>query len=198
MQFARSTASHNPTPIQVQSDEQLMLAYGQGEIQAFSQLYTKHKDPLWRFFIRRGMPTDCAEELMQEVWQRVIQSAAHYQANARFTTWLYQIARNLLIDKHRLAHRQFKLVTEHFDDEDCSANEPEQLVQSARQAQKLRKCLAKLPALQLDTFLLKEEAGLKLDQIAQVMDSAVEACKSRMRYAVANLIACLGKHGEKS
>lgn len=175
------------------SDEQLMLAYAGGDVQAFRHLYGQHKDPLWRFFLRRGMDAECAEELVQEVWQRVITSAHHYQPSARFTTWLYQIARNLLADQHRKAHRRFTLVgTEPDALEEPSQAYPHSLTEQARLASRLKHCLGKLPALQLDVFLLKEEAGLSMEQVAKIMSCGVEACKSRWRYAVASLSKCIG------
>lgn len=176
-----------------QSDEELMLAYAAGDLQAFCQLYEQHKNPLWRFFVRRGMATECAEELVQEVWQRVITSAPGYQPSARFTTWLYQIARNLLADQHRKAHRRFTLVSDESEALESMASQdyPDTITEQGRLAFRLKHCLGKLPALQLDVFLLKEEAGLTMEQVATIMGAGLDACKSRWRYAVANLSKCI-------
>ena len=78
-----------------------MLAYGQGDAGAFETLYRRHRGPLYRFVLRAIKQRSAAEELFQEVWIRVIESRSRYAPQARFTTWLYTIAHNLLVDHWR-------------------------------------------------------------------------------------------------
>lgn len=87
-------------------DEELMLAYRDGNAGAFETLYTRHRGRLYRFVLRSVKARGMAEELFQEVWMRVIEARSRYTPQARFTTWLYTIAHNLLTDRLRPAHRQ--------------------------------------------------------------------------------------------
>ena len=73
------------------SDEDLMLAYAAGDMDAFQTLYARHHDPLYRF-IARGISPGTADECFQDVWSRVVAARSRYRPEARFSTWLYQIA----------------------------------------------------------------------------------------------------------
>src|SRR5262245_6472602 len=83
------------------ADEELMLAYGGGDAAAFETLYKRHRGKLYRFVLRAIKQRSTAEELFQEVWIRVIEARTRYAPQARFTTWLYTIAHNLLVDHWR-------------------------------------------------------------------------------------------------
>jgi len=78
-----------------------MAAYRGGDARAFEILYARHRIRLFRFVLRSVKARAVAEELYQEVWMRVIEARASYAAKARFTTWLYTIAHNHLVDHWR-------------------------------------------------------------------------------------------------
>src|SRR3989304_314716 len=82
-------------------DEQLMLAFPGGDAGAFDALYRRHKGALYRFVLRSIRDRATAEELYQEVWMRVIESRGRYEVQAKFTTWLYTVAHNRLVDHWR-------------------------------------------------------------------------------------------------
>src|SRR6185436_13995904 len=82
-------------------DEQLMLAYREGDAGAFDELYKRHKGALFRFVLRSIRDRATAEELYQEIWMRAIEARSRYEPRAKFTTWLYTIAHNRLIDHWR-------------------------------------------------------------------------------------------------
>src|SRR5919106_5147748 len=99
-------------------DEELMLAYGQGDAGAFETLYRRHRGALYRFILRAVKQRPAAEELFQDAWMRVIEARSRYAPQARFTTWLYTIAHNLLVDHWR---RKGLTLTE-LDEENCVAS----------------------------------------------------------------------------
>src|SRR6267142_6700136 len=82
-------------------DEELMLAYKAGNAAAFETLYARHRARLYRFVLRAVKAPAVAEELFQEIWMRVIEARGRYTPQARFTTWLYTIAHNHLVDHWR-------------------------------------------------------------------------------------------------
>jgi RNA polymerase sigma-70 factor (ECF subfamily) len=165
---------------------QLMLAYANGDGAAFDTLYAHYKGPLYRFFVRHCGNRALAEELYQEVWMRVIQHRATYQHKARFSTWLYHIAHNLLMDHFRKAQPE-------LDDEALDLQEADDGYDPVAQHESQQKLshfltmLQQLPQEQRQVFLLKEEAGLSIEEIAQATGSNFEAVKSRLRYAVKKL-----------
>ena len=82
----------------VDPDAMLMLAYARGDLAAFEALYARHRGMLYRFLLRSVRDPQRTDELFQETWSRVISARSRYQPQAKFSTWLLQIAHNLLID----------------------------------------------------------------------------------------------------
>tara|TARA_R100001143_G_C3359037_1_gene134391 strand:- start:1335 stop:1913 length:579 start_codon:yes stop_codon:yes gene_type:complete len=168
-------------------DARLMLAYTRGDTGAFETLYGKHKDALYRYFLRQCGNQALAEELYQEVWIRVIKARETYKHKAKFTTWLYRIAHNILIDYFRKPAGQ--------NDEDIdtqgipanASNDPDVILGSQEKIQRFRVQLETLPKEQREVFLLKEEAGLSLEDIALTTGDSFETVKSRLRYAISKL-----------
>jgi len=167
------------------SDAKLMLAYARGDASAFEKLYLKHKDALFRFFLRQCGNQALAEELYQDVWVRVIDARSRYEAKARFTTWLYRIAHNILTDYYR------KPVEEDLPETgtvpSSSIDNPEAIVSGQEKLARYRTMIQTLPDEQREVFLLKEEAGLSLQEIAEITGENFETLKSRLRYAVGKL-----------
>src|SRR5688572_25720370 len=82
-------------------DEELMLAYAGGDAGAFDAIYTRHRGPLFRLVLRSAKSRGEAEEIFQDIWMRVIESRERYTPQAKFSTWLYTVAHNRLIDHWR-------------------------------------------------------------------------------------------------
>src|ERR1700730_16545302 len=91
------------------SDEVLMGRYARGEAAAFELLYRRHEMRIWRYLVRNVGNRATADELMQEVWFAVARDAARYEPSARFTTWLFTIAHNRMIDSIRTNRRHASL-----------------------------------------------------------------------------------------
>jgi len=94
-----------------ESDETLMMRYGRGDAAAFDLLYRRHEMRVWRYLERNVGNRATADELMQEVWFAVARDALRYEPSARFTTWLFTIAHNRMIDCMRTSRRQTSLET---------------------------------------------------------------------------------------
>ena len=167
-------------------DEELMLAYGGGDAAAFELLYRRHRAGLFRFVLRSVKTRATAEELYQEVWIRAIEARARYAPKARFITWLYTIAHNLLVDHWRRAGLQLVAL----DDELASSTpDPARQLEGRQALQRFAAALDALPIAQREAFLLHEEGGLSIAEIAAATGTNEEAAKSRLRYAMAKLKA---------
>ena len=83
------------------SDEELMLDYAAGDATAFDQLYSRHKGGVYRYMLRQCSHGGVVEELFQDVWTNLIRARRGYTPSAKFTTWLYRLAHNRLIDHYR-------------------------------------------------------------------------------------------------
>jgi RNA polymerase sigma-70 factor (ECF subfamily) len=180
-------------------DEDLMLAYAAGHAAAFDVLYSRHKGGVYRYVLRHCVHTGVADELFQDVWMNAIRARASYVPSAKFTTWLYRIAHNRLID-HWRATGQAELVTAAADDDDdplddvpaAASDEPPMRAATRELHHRLDAALRGLPPAQREAFLLHQEGGLPLAEIAALTGAAIETVKSRIRYAMAKLRVELG------
>ncbi|HUP96846.1 MAG TPA: sigma-70 family RNA polymerase sigma factor [Usitatibacter sp.] len=174
-----------------------MLAYAGGDAAAFETLYGRHKGPLFRFVLRSVKGRAEAEELFQDIWMRVIEAAGRYTPQAKFTTWLYTIAHNRLVDHWRV--KGLALVS--LDDEDGEgvpepaappSAEPHRIAEARATLDRLSAALAALPLAQREAFLLHHEGDLTTAEIAAATGTHEEAAKSRLRYAMNKLKDSLG------
>jgi len=175
-------------------DEELMNRYRDGDAHAFEVLYARHKGPLYRYLLRQCGAAALAEELFQDVWMRLIKARERYEARAKFTTWLYTLAHNRLIDYYRRAKTGVPISYDDDPDEplieqvaDNAAREPDNELERRRLGQRLLAQIAALPEAQREAFLLREESGLSLEQIAKATGVNAETAKSRLRYALTKL-----------
>ena len=187
-----------PAEQESRTDEALMRAYGGGDGRAFEVLYERHKAATYRYFLRHASgQAATADELHQDLWLKVIGVRERYEAQAKFSTWLYTLARRRMIDHWRagdgvslasledgevLAHAEESLAAvEHGGDDPLGASIDIQV------RQRLVTALAYVPTLQRDAFLLHVEGGLSLEDIAVLTAASVETVKSRLRYAYRRL-----------
>ena len=177
-------------------DSALMLRYRDGDVAAFETLYRRHKDALYRYLLRLCRHRASAEDVFQEVWGKIIKSRDNYRPTAKFTTFLYHVAHNCFIDHVRRNKRHGDTADIDPDTQPDGADCPETLVEKSLARRRMEIALQSLPDEQRDVFLLYEEAGLSLEEIASITDCKRETAKSRLRYAVGKLRAALDESPE--
>jgi RNA polymerase sigma-70 factor (ECF subfamily) len=173
-----------------ETDEALMGRYARGDATAFERLYERHETRTWRYLERNVGNRATADELMQEVWFSVARDAVRYRPTAKFTTWLFTIAHNRLIDwsrTHRqpvsldsLGHEAGAAIAQLTTDPSLG---PFAAAVADEQAGAVARALAQLPVEQRDAFLLQMEAELSIEEIATITATHFETAKSRLRYA---------------
>ena len=175
------------------TDEALMLGYRDGDAAAFDVLYGRHKGGVYRYLLRQCRNAALSDELFQDVWMNLIRARAGYTVQAKFTTWLYRIAHNRLIDHFRRSNPAVLSL----DDDELAATlaepaaprslEPEAGAAAREQAAQLLALLDGLPDEQREAFVLQQEGGLSIEEIAAATGVTRETAKSRLRYAIAKL-----------
>ncbi|MBN1549905.1 sigma-70 family RNA polymerase sigma factor [bacterium] len=179
------------------SDEMLIQAYAKYQrLEAFNILFTRYRTELYGFLVNWSGNKSHAEDLFQEIFLRVIRSAKTFQPKAKFRTWLYTIARNLLIDTSRKKKiREPVTVHEKWDFDNSSSfeavsrsdlNPLDQLTQHELKSI-IRKALLEMPEEQRELFFLREYAGIDFKEAAKISGCTVNTAKSRMRYALLKL-----------
>jgi RNA polymerase sigma-70 factor (ECF subfamily) len=179
-------------------DSALMLRYRDGDVAAFEILYRRHRDAIYRYLLRLSGHRDTADDVFQDVWGKIIKARESYRPTAKFTTFLYRVAHNCFIDHVRRNKRHSRGVPL---EPELHANQEETLEMSTERSlarERLARALRSLPEEQRDAFLLREEGGLSIDDIAAVTGCNRETAKSRLRYAVAKLRSAIDEPAESS
>jgi RNA polymerase sigma-70 factor (ECF subfamily) len=196
----------------VESDEALLMAFRAGDARAFERLVARHEKPIWNFLRRFVANAATAEDLLQEVFLRVIRSAqapeAEWRGSAKFSTWLYTIARNLCVDHARRAvHRDAASLDgpAHAGSENeatlhdrlPSPDPPADALVADHQAKaRIDRAIDALPPDQREVFLMREVMELPFAEIAAAVGASEPTVKSRMRYALEKLRAALVELGD--
>ncbi len=183
------------------SDEVLLAAYRQGDTGAFETLLVRYRAPIFNFLLRSARDHGRAEELYQDVWIKVVERCGEFRGDAKFSTWLYTIARNRCIDHQR----KMKFRDHASLDAPQSGSGPpvgervasfgpstEQLASGQQLRERLAQAVEGLPDEQREVFLLRQLQGLAFKEIAEVVGASPNTVKSRMRYALERLRQLLG------
>jgi RNA polymerase sigma-70 factor (ECF subfamily) len=182
-------------------DEVLLAAYREGDSGAFETLFGRYRGPIFNFLLRSARDRGRAEELYQDVWMKVIERCDEFRGDAKFSTWLYSIARNLSIDHQR--KMKFRGHAS-LDAPEPRSGQPvgdrvpnpgpstEQLASGALMKERIARAVEGLPEEQREVFLLRQLQGLAFREISEVVGVPANTVKSRMRYAVERLQHVLG------
>jgi RNA polymerase sigma-70 factor (ECF subfamily) len=177
-----------------------MAAYQAGDVRAFERLVARHEKPVWNFLRRFTRDPGAAEDLLQEVFLRVVKSAAEWKRTAKFSTWVYAIARNLCVDQSRRAvHRQASSLDGPLRSGDADSTDTlhdripaqqsgaEQRASDQQAGARIDAAVARLPDEQREVFLMREVMEMSFAEIAAVVGASEPTVKSRMRYALCKL-----------
>ena len=191
------------SPPAADSDEFLMHAFAGGDAAAFTRLYDRHERATWRFIRHRlgAQHEGAADDVLQETWISVARAAPRYVATARFTTWLFTVARNRVIDHLRAQSNAMLSIdaplagSDDGDDGERWADRvaaeasdgPLARIESRQQAEAFLDALAQLPPPQREAFVLQAEGGLSIEEVASATGVGAETAKTRLRYAKARL-----------
>ncbi len=169
------------------SDEQLILEFQAGAAEAFEEIFERYRQSIWAFFRRRLNDPSRAEELAQETFLAVVKGAARYQPRARFRTYLYAIALNLLHAEQRAARRDSsRTATRDVDEIPVSADPAPAIV--------VKEAVARLDESNREIILLREYEQLSYEEIATALSVPVNTVRSRLfraRMALKALLADL-------
>ena len=175
-------------PDQADPDAALMLRVKRGDRGAFATLVEKYKQPLFNFVFRTLRDEIETEDVAQNTFFQVWKSRARYERTAKFSTWLFTIARNLCLNeiRRRSRHPADSLEETHPDHDDQPSRQyedkkvflPTETALHGELAQKIEEALAELPENQRTAILLCRQEELSYEEIAEVLDCSLSATKS--------------------
>ncbi len=185
-----------PPAMPFASEEELLRRYLAGDDEAFEQLVDRTGDRLFSFIGRFLGDWHEAEDVYQLVWVKVARRAGSFDGRSRFTTWLFQVARNACLDSVRrrkrrrtisLAPKQGEDAPEALDTLAADEASPGDTAADEELGRRIRDAVRALPAEQREVFLLREDADLTFEEIGALLGCGKETAKSRMRYALRRL-----------
>ncbi|MFC1765948.1 RNA polymerase sigma factor [Planctomycetota bacterium] len=187
----------------LRSDEDLMLSYRAGDDDAFEILYRRYEKLLLNFLYRVVMNAAEAENLCQETFFRIVRAKKEYVATAQFKTWLYHIAYNLCRDRlrrktHQLTQSLNPLTLSHneggTDLQERISDPTDPSVEKDELVALVQNAIAHLPETEHLVVILKEYQGLKVSEIANILNCPVGTVKSHNHRAHKKLKIMLAKY----
>ncbi len=188
-------------------DEALLERFNEGQVEAFEELLARYRRPLFNFVLRSVRDVSRAEELLQEVFLRVVQRSGEFRGQSKFSTWLYTIARNQCIDHGRKMafrrHASLDAPSRSAEDEhgptlldrvasDTPGSDREAIGRQLKAA--IAAAIDALPEEQREVFLMRQVQNLAFKEIALVVGTSENTVKSRMRYALERLQEALQEY----
>jgi len=182
------------------TDEILMECFKEGDVTAFEKIFHRYKTQIYNYAYRFLGNEALSEEVVQELFFKVIKMRGEYECRAKFSTWLYRMGRNLCIDKLR-KKSEHKLVYLKVDShsqvlEGVLENRPnqEELFHRQQLETLLQHAIGRLNPEQREVFLMREKLALPFAEIAEILGYPLSTVKSRMNYALKNLKEYLSQH----
>lgn len=192
---------HRFLPLDQWTDERLVEASQVGNQDAFAELVRRYQSKVYNLALRYTNDSEIAMDITQDAFVRAWQMLPKFRGNANFYTWLYRIAMNLCIDRHRraivrgetqkISLEDLLVERQRFEDfeeadlwwEEAEASEPEAEILRQEMRQKVWEAVQKLPPLLKQVVLLREYEGLSLQEIAKITGTNVGTVKSRLYQA---------------
>jgi RNA polymerase sigma-70 factor (ECF subfamily) len=186
-------------PDDLKSDADLLAAYAKGDVSCLDLLVERYRRALFSWFLGMTGSRSDAEDLFQEVWIRIIRNADRFK-DVSFRAWMWQIARNLLIDFRRKRKPDISL-----DDVEDSEDQPlldtlvapdaspRDVVERVDLAKRAMQAVGKLPSVQREVFLMRVQGDLPFNEIAKVLKIPLNTALGRMHDATTRLKQLLTK-----
>ena len=166
------------------TDDEIMCAVQSGQVDTLARLFERYHVQLLSFFTRSGSPRAVAEDLVQDVFVRILKYRATYRAGSRFVTWMYYIARNARLD---LLHKRRGEVE--WDDSYTPSFEPDDAAQQAQEHRLLARAMDRLPADTRELLVLCRYQELTSEEVGAILGCETGTVKVRVHRALRELRA---------
>lgn len=167
-------------------DEQVMKNVKAGKVEMLAILFEKYNVKLYNFFLRLTGDKGGSEDLVQDVFFRILKYRGSFRGDCKFTTWMYRIARNVNID-YMKKYKNDVTLEEQWDEEVASGMQPEEKAAAEQDRVFLNKALAKLAWKKREVLVLSRFQEMKYKEIAQLLNCSIESVKIEVHRAIKDL-----------
>jgi RNA polymerase sigma factor (sigma-70 family) len=170
-----------------ETDEDLMLAVQRGDTSRLGVLFDRHHRALFDFFARMTGSRATAEDLVQDVFFRILKYRGTFREDSRFTAWMFHIARNARFDHYKKNRAETALPEDSPIASSGSQPLPSHRLEQEQDAMQLHCAMLKLPDEKREVLILSRYQEMKYEQIAEVMGCEVGTVKVRVHRALKEL-----------
>jgi RNA polymerase sigma-70 factor (ECF subfamily) len=179
-------AERGRNPVEKATDNDLMIQVRDGKIEKMAVLFERHHVMLYNFFLRLTGNRSISEDLVQDVFVRMLKYRSTYQGQDKFMFWVFRIARNAHIDFLRKKKDEIS-IDDHWYEAPSSDPLPSEKTEKAQDVIRLNQALAKLPVKKREVLLLSRFQNMKQKEIAELMGCRTGAVKAMIHRAVKDL-----------
>jgi len=175
------------------SDEQLFLNWRDGDLESFELLLERYQARLFRTILAWTKDFQLAEDIFQETWMKVIAHKQDFDSQKKFSSWIFQIALNLVRDSWRKNQRQQKEIELEFVSANPISFHPEQSFEYKERKERLLWALFHLSEAEREVFVLRHFAEMSFAEIADMLGINLNTALGRMHQAVKKLKKLFGE-----
>jgi RNA polymerase sigma-70 factor (ECF subfamily) len=168
------------------SDEEIMISVKEDKVEMLAILFERHHVKLYNFLWRLTGDKNTSEDMVQEIFFRILKYRHTYRGESKFVVWMYQIARNAHIDHLRKHKKNFSL-EDSWEEEVSSDLQPNEVLEKDQDLTILHQALNKLPVRKKEILLLSRFQNLKYREIAELLQCSIEAVKINVHRAMKEL-----------
>ncbi|MFO7865543.1 MAG: RNA polymerase sigma factor [Candidatus Aminicenantes bacterium] len=176
------------------NDTDIMSAVKKGQVEKLAVLFEKHHLKLFNFFWRLTGNRNVSEDLVQDVFIRILKYRSTYNGNSRFSFWMFQIARNAHYDflrKHK--NQNHYSLDDQWRETTSRVDSPQDQTVLGQEIDLLQQALSKLPVRKREVLLLSRFQGMKYKEIAELMDCRIGTVKGHVHRAMKELRKIYGE-----
>jgi RNA polymerase sigma-70 factor (ECF subfamily) len=169
------------------SDQTLMMSVREGNLEKLGMIFERHHVPLFNYFLHLTGNRHLSEDLVQEVFVRLLKYRYTYREKSMFTGWMFQIARNVRIDYLRKSPHEEVSIEDSTREHVSRMPTPGEQTEESERKQIIQMALSRLPEEKREVLLLRGVHGLKFEEIAETLKCSVNTIKSRVFRAIQDL-----------
>jgi RNA polymerase sigma-70 factor (ECF subfamily) len=174
--------TENDQTMKLAPDEDLMLDVRNGAGETLGVLFDRYHTPLYNFYSKLTGDRTLSEDLVQEVFLRILKYRQSYQPGTPFRAWIYQIARNARVDHYRKTPKHIT-----FEPEMAPAVMPRDSAQQSEEVELLHRALLQMPVEKKEILILSRFQELRYDEIARLLGCELGTVKTRIHRAIQEL-----------
>jgi len=182
MKEQERAGTENDQTMKLAPDEDLMLDVRNGAGETLGVLFDRYHTPLYNFYSKLTGDRTLSEDLVQEVFLRILKYRQSYQPGTPFRAWIYQIARNARVDHYRKTPKHIT-----FEPEMAPAVMPKDSAQHSEESELLHRAMMQMPEEKREILILSRFQELRYDEIARLLGCELGTVKTRIHRAIQEL-----------